>query len=172
MLCPHCGTNLPDNAAFCTNCGNSIVAAQPMMNQAPIQIVPTGKNIRYRCHACKNVADVQTDTACPKCGAPALPGGYIKMYRMGSAYGVAMPFGIYIDNEPCGYIGNKQTCWIRVPFGTHRVHIAAAANRRCEDVMVTIAPEHPLEAVKVYMKPGFWTNKFVVVSANPAEVPD
>lgn len=174
MICSNCGNNLADNAAFCNMCGTPVNAApaQPMMNQAPIQIVPAGKSIRYRCEACKNVADVQVDTGCPKCGAPALPGGYIKMYRMGSMYGVAMPFGIYIDNEPCGYIGNKQTCWIRVPFGTHRVHIAAAANRRCEDVMVTIAPDHPLEAVKVYMKPGFWTNSFKVIGANPAEVPD
>ena len=138
----------------------------------PVKIVPEGKSIRIRCEACKNVADVLVDTVCPKCGAPSIPGGYFKLYRMGSMYGVAMPFGIYIDNEPCGYIGNKQTCWIRLPYGTHRVHIAMAANRRCEDMMVTVAPEHPLEAGKVYMKPGFWTNKFVITSAQPSEVPN
>lgn len=199
MFCTKCGTNLPDDAAFCTSCGTPIKTAAPAqaatpvapaqevppvapvmgapvmgapVMSAPVQIVPAGKNIRFKCPACQTVADVTNDAGCSKCGAPNVPGGYIKMYRMGSAYGVAMPFGIYIDNEPCGYIGNKQTCWIRVPYGTHRVHIAAAANRKCDDVMITILPEHPLEAIKVYMKPGFWTNSFHVISANPSEVPD
>lgn len=139
---------------------------------APIQIVPAGKSIRIRCAACKNVADVQNDAGCPKCGAPSAPGGYIKMYRMGSPLGVAVGFGIYIDNEPTGYIGNKQTCWIRVPFGTHRLHVAQGANRRCNDAMITITPDHPLEAVKVAIKAGFWSNSFNIQATNPSEIPD
>ncbi len=172
MICPTCGKELADGAAFCNSCGTALNAAPQPAAQAPIQIVPTGKNIRYHCAACKNTSDVKTDAACPKCGAPALPGGYIKLYRMGAMLGVAVPFEIYIDNELLGYIGNKQTCWIRVPFGTHRLHVAQGMNRKCTDVMITIAPEHPLEGCKCAIKPGFFVNSFTITAANPAEVPD
>ena len=167
MFCPNCNNALPDNATFCNVCGVNFQPAPQMMN-----IVPAGKKIRYGCPACKAVSDVTSDAACPSCGNPTAPGGYIKLYRMGSFYGIANGFGIYIDGVPTGYIGNKQTCWIRVPYGTHRLHVAVGLSRKCEDVAVTIAPDHPLEALKVYMKPGFFVNTFKIIAANPTEVPD
>ena len=29
MICRHCGAQIPDNATFCTNCGNAVQQAQP-----------------------------------------------------------------------------------------------------------------------------------------------
>jgi len=35
MFCPKCGTQLPNDAVFCSNCGSSIAAAAPVAPQAP-----------------------------------------------------------------------------------------------------------------------------------------
>ena len=34
MFCPNCGTNLPDGAGFCAECGAQLNAAQPTAPQA------------------------------------------------------------------------------------------------------------------------------------------
>ena len=38
MICTKCGTNLPDNAAFCTTCGTAVT--QPTTEQAPVMEQP------------------------------------------------------------------------------------------------------------------------------------
>ncbi len=78
----------------------------------------TGR-FRVRCPGCGNVTDINTDIPCPKCGNTLAPmGAEIKLYRMGSPIGVAIGFGVYIDGQPCGHIGNKETVSYSVPFGT------------------------------------------------------
>ena len=59
MYCPKCGAQLPDDAAFCMKCGNSLAAAQSKQAAAPAApiIAPLGA----------------TALRCPHCGAPISP---------------------------------------------------------------------------------------------------
>ena len=59
MYCPKCGTQLPDDAAFCIKCGTRIAAAAPAPNAArgAAILAPTGA----------------TALKCPNCGAPIAP---------------------------------------------------------------------------------------------------
>jgi hypothetical protein len=59
LYCHKCGTELPDDAAFCTKCGTSVVVPQPKQPTAPAQpiIAPFGA----------------TSLKCPSCGAPIAP---------------------------------------------------------------------------------------------------
>ena len=128
---------------------------------------------RFKCPKCGEVFDANGDTVC-KCGTPLSiqGGGMLKLYRKGSPLGIANGFGIYLNGEAAGYIGNKQTVCIPVAFGSYNMHIACGMNRRCEDLVHTVTPEAPLACAKVYMKPGFWTNSFVVEPATPADMPE
>jgi DNA-directed RNA polymerase subunit RPC12/RpoP len=59
LYCPKCGTQLPDDAAFCIKCGASLRDGQPSKTQAqstPI-LAPSGA----------------TALKCPSCGAPISP---------------------------------------------------------------------------------------------------
>jgi len=42
MFCPNCGTNLPDNATFCTQCGAAMNAQQTQAQNATYQSTPQG----------------------------------------------------------------------------------------------------------------------------------
>jgi len=59
LYCPKCGAQLPDGAAFCMKCGNSLAAAQSKQAAAPAApiIAPLGA----------------TALRCPHCGAPISP---------------------------------------------------------------------------------------------------
>ena len=132
------------------------------------------KGYRIRCPRCGEVADYQTDGYCAKCGTPLhleeLP-GMIQIYRMGSPLGVAVGFGIYIDEVPYGYVGNRETVKIRVPMGRHLVHVAQGMSRRCKDIAVTLSPAAPNGYLKVHMRMGFVSNTFIIEPANPSEMP-
>lgn len=179
MFCVKCGNQLDDDAKFCSKCGSPVENAAPAPAApasapapAPASIVPAGKSIRYKC-SCGTVLDTVEGASCSKCGKPMADDcGYYKLYRMGSPMGVAVGFGIYIDGEPYGHIGNKQTCWIRLPYGKHNVHIASGMNRRCTDMTFELSPEHPLECAKVHMKMGAFSNTFVIEPAQNSDVPD
>ena len=98
----------------------------------------TGR-FRVRCPGCGNVTDINTDIPCPKCGNTLAPmGAEIKLYRMGSPIGVAIGFGVYIDGQPCGHIGNKETVSYSVPFGTHNVRMTAGMSRKCVDMTLLL----------------------------------
>lgn len=190
MFCAYCGNKLSDDARFCSVCGNPVGGdptgaknSAPISPAAPVpepvrspeqtaSIVPAGKNIRYKC-SCGTVQDTKEGASCSKCGKPlASDCGYYKLYRMGSPMGVASGFGIYIDGEPYGHIGNKQTCWIRLPYGTHNIHIAVGMSRKCNDHQFTLSPDHPLECGKVHMRVGAFKNSFVIEPAENSDVPD
>ena len=121
--------------------------------------------IRVKCPHCAHVSNVQSvNDYCPKCRRPLdlQPEGSIYIYRQGSFYGVAGGFGLYINGEPYGYIGNRELLRLPLKFGTYNIHSAVGMSRKCRDLQVTISPECPVAYTKVYIKPGFWTNSFVI----------
>lgn len=131
------------------------------------------KVYRFKC-TCGEVSNVYPGGTCPKCKQPInLPGdGIIYLYRKGSPLGVAGGFGLYINGEPYGFIGNRETVRIPLPYGTYNLHVASGMNRRCNDMVINLTPENRQAFMKVWMKPGFWTNSFVLEPSVPDEMPD
>jgi hypothetical protein len=129
--------------------------------------------LRVKC-ACGEVQDTIPGGRCCKCGVTLnIPGdAMISLYRKGSPYGIAGGFGIYIDGQPMGHIGNKETIMIPVKYGTYTLHVAAGMNRKCQDYTVTLTPENRFAHAKVWMKPGFWSNSFVIEPSTAEEMPD
>ena len=125
---------------------------------------------RIKCPQCGEANNAHFfNQPCKKCGLP-LPDpqqGSIYIYRQGSFFGCAGAFGIYINGEPYGHIGNTELIRIPVPFGTYNIHSAVGMNRKCQDLLVTVSPQYPVAYTKVYMKMGFWTNSFVIEPLDP-----
>ncbi len=131
------------------------------------------KLLRVKC-SCGNVANVAPGNVCAKCRQPVqIPAdAMISLYRMGSPLGVAGGFGIYIDGQPMGHIGNKETVHIPLPYGTHNIHVAVGMSRRCTDLVVNLTPENRIAYAKVRIKPGFWANSFIIEPSTAAEMPE
>ncbi len=131
------------------------------------------KLFRVKC-ACGEVMNIEPGQICPKCkqAVQIPPDGMISLYRKGSPMGIASGFGIYIDGQPMGHIGNKETVHIPLPYGTHNIHVAVGMSRRCKDLTVNLTPDNRIAYAKVYMKPGFWTNSFVIEPSTAAEMPE
>lgn len=128
--------------------------------------------LRVKC-TCGNVMNLAPGGFCTKCRQPVnIPGdGLLTLYRMGSPLGIAAGFGIYIDGAPMGHIGNKETLFIPLTYGTHNLHIASGMNRRCNDLLVEVTPQNRHFFAKVRIKPGFWTNSFVLEQCTAADMP-
>ena len=126
--------------------------------------------IRIKCQHCGEASNYPSvNCNCSKCNKPleVEEQGSIYIYRQGSPYGVASGFGLYINNAPYGYIGNRELLRIPVKYGTYNIHSAVGMSRKCRDLEVTISPETPAVYTKVYIKPGFWTNSFVIEYVDP-----
>ena len=126
--------------------------------------------IRIKCPHCKKAANVfPNNTVCPECKKPVQlpPDGCIYLYRQGSPYGVAGGFGIYLNGEPYGHIGNKELLCFPLPYGTYTIHCAVGMSRKCRDMQITLSPENRVAYTKVYIKPGFWANSFVIEPVDP-----
>ena len=126
--------------------------------------------IRIKCPHCSEAKNVHSiDEVCPKCHKPMdiAEEGNIYIYRQGSPYGIAGGFGLILNGQPYGYIGNKELLRIPVKFGTYNIHSAVGMSRKCQDLQVTVTPENPAVYTKVYIKAGFWTNSFVVEYVDP-----
>lgn len=128
--------------------------------------------IRFKCPHCSEVFNVNVNTgvvACPKCKnhIEASQEGKIYLYRQGSVYGVAGGFGIYLNGAPYGHIGNKELICFPLPYGTYNIHSAVGMSRKCRDLQVTLSPDAPEAYTKVYIRPGFWANNFVVEPMDP-----
>ncbi len=126
--------------------------------------------LRIKCPHCGEVKNVHSiNEVCTKCNKPLniLEEGYIYVYRQGSPYGIAGGFGLFLNGQPYGYIGNKELLRIPVKFGTYNIHSAVGMSRKCRDLEVTITPENPVAYTKVYIKAGFWVNSFVVEPVDP-----
>lgn len=129
--------------------------------------------LRVKCAICGDVNNVKpTDTICPKCKNNLVisPEACIYLYRQGSFYGIAGGFEVYIDGEGYGLIGNKETLCIPLPYGTHNIHCACGMSRNCRDLQITLSPQCRQGYAKVYIKPGVWTNDFVVEPIDPAKL--
>ena len=129
--------------------------------------------LRVKC-SCGEVTNATPGGTCPKCNKPLeIPeDAVIRLYRMGSPLGVAGGFGIYLNGEPMGHIGNKETVMLPVKYGTYTLHVAAGMNRKCQDLTCTLTLENRFANAKVWMKPGFWSNSFVIEPAAPEDMPD
>jgi hypothetical protein len=129
--------------------------------------------LRVKC-SCGEVQNTKPGSVCSKCKKPLnIPEqAVIRLYRMGSPLGVAGGFGIYINGEPMGHIGNKETVMFPVDYGTYTIHVAVGMSRKCQDLTVTLTPENRFANAKVWMKPGFWTNSFVIEPAKAEDMPD
>ena len=131
------------------------------------------KNLRTKC-ACGNVISAAPGSICPKCKRPLnFPvDGLISLYRKGSPLGIAGGFGIYLNGEPMGHIGNMETVHIPVKYGTYNLHVAVGMNRKCTDLVFHITPDNRRAFAKVWMRPGFWSNSFVLEPATASEMPE
>ena len=126
--------------------------------------------IRIKCPHCGEASNVHSvNDLCPECKKPMdiVEEGNIYIYRQGSVYGVAGGFGLFINDVPYGYIGNKELLRLPGKYGTYTIHSAVGMSRKCRDLQVTVAPENPAVYTKVYIKPGFWANSFVVEPVDP-----
>ncbi len=131
------------------------------------------KLLRVKC-SCGNVSNALPGAVCSKCGKPLefSPNGLLRLYRKGSPLGVAVGFGIYLNGEPYGHIGNKETVDFPLPYGQYRLHVAQGMNRGCTDLIIDLNPQNRVACCKVWIKPGFWTNSFVLEPAHPSEMPE
>ena len=126
--------------------------------------------LRVKCPTCGEICNIAGDNAtCPKCKAqiPVSPDACFYLYRQGSPFGMAAGFGVYVNGQPFGHIGNKELLCFPVPYGKYILHCASGMNRRCTDVEITLTPENRYAYLKVFMKPGFWTNSFVLEPMDP-----
>lgn len=146
----------------------------PFPGQATAQPVIPGfdfSRIPLR-HLCPNghVSDGDdSTTSCPTCGYVFPVGGIIHIYRMGNFSGMAVGMGIYIDDTPCGHLGNKQSIRISVPYGPHKVHMTHTTTRACNDPIFDISPSCPYVCLKAHFaKAGF---KIAVEPASPDSMP-
>ena len=128
---------------------------------------------RMKCPACGKVTDVAADGPCPACKQPMMiwRGGGVQVYRMGSPMGMAVGYGTYINGQPYGHIGNCESVYFPLPFGTYTFHFTCGMTRKCEDVTVTITPEQPFAFVKARIKMGFWANSIVAEQVSQQEMP-
>ena len=128
--------------------------------------------LRVKC-SCGEVLNAAPGSCCPKCHQPLPfhPDAVIVLYRKGSPFGIAGGFGLYLNGEPYGYIGNRETVKIPLKYGQYNLHVACGMNRRCTDLIFNLTPENRHAYAKVWMKPGFWSNTFVLEPATPDEMP-
>ncbi|MBR4942054.1 MAG: hypothetical protein IKZ19_08655 [Clostridia bacterium] len=125
---------------------------------------------RVKCPHCSKVVNIaEGSDICPECRMQvAIPTeGRIYLYRQGSPYGIAGGFGVFINGIPKGYIGNKETICFPVAYGQYTIHCAVGMSKKCTDLTVNVTPQYPRGCCKVYMKPGFWANSFVIEPLDP-----
>jgi len=127
---------------------------------------------RVKC-ACGHVMNTNPGGICPKCKMPVQfpQGGQIFLYRKGNFFGAGGGLSLYVDEAPMGKIGNRELICIPLPFGTHRLHVAAGFSRKCQDLYVTLTPEAPIAYAKAWIKVGAFVNSFVIEPSVPSEMP-
>ena len=54
-----------------------------------------------------------------------------------------------------------------LPYGTYTLHCAVGMSRKCKDMEITFTPDNKEVYAKVYIKPGFWANSFVIEPLDP-----
>lgn len=129
--------------------------------------------LRLKCSNCGNVFDCPAQPVCTKCGAPVEIGneGAIRIYRMGSPVGIAVGYGIYIDEQPFGHLANKSDVTIPLPFGHHSLKMTCGMTRRCELFHFDLSPQKPQVFAKGRIVMGFISNKIVITECSLADMP-
>lgn len=129
---------------------------------------------RVKCPRCGEVMNLYADGRCEKCGTPVTTQfpAMLQLYRMGNYVGVATGFGLYINNVPYGYIGNKESLRIPLPYGTYTLHVAMGMSRKCKDLTFTLTPQAPVMYAKTRITLGVWSNTFIIEPARPEEMPN
>ena len=128
---------------------------------------------RMKCPACGNIQNLNASGPCKTCSTqltveqPAA----IALYRMGNYMGSATGFGIYINDQPYGAIGNRENLIIPLPYGEYKLHIVCGMNRKCNDPVIRLSPEDPYVCMKVHMKMGFFANSFIIERVDPSTMP-
>lgn len=126
--------------------------------------------IRVKCPHCQQPVNLPMGSMeCTKCHQP-IPlsrDACFYLHRRSAFYGVATGFGIYINGEPLGYIGNNELLCFPVPYGTYNIHCAVGVARKCQDIQVTLTPENRVAYAQVRMKMGVFVNSFVIDPVDP-----
>ena len=131
------------------------------------------KKYRIKCPGCGTVLNAQLPIVCGKCKTEIsadLP-GMIEIYRMGNFVGSAAGYGIYLNGEPMGYIGDRESVFIPVPYGTYKLHMTCGMNRKCNDPVFEITPEDSHICVKAHIKMGFIQNSIIIERVSPDTMP-
>lgn len=126
--------------------------------------------LRIKCPHCGKIGNIiPANPLCPSCANPiAIPGdACIYLYRQGSPIGIAGGFGLYLNNQPFGHIGNQELLCFPLPYGKYNLHVATGMNRRCNDMLIELTPHNRCVYYKVHMRMGFWTNSFVLEPVDP-----
>ncbi len=128
---------------------------------------------RIKCPQCGEIVDIHADQNCPKCSTPLTiqNEGMIQLYRMGSPNGMAVGYGIHLNNEPMGHLANKESIRYPLPYGSYTVHLTCGMTRRCQDLTVTLSPESPVAYLKGSIKTGFWSNTMIITPSTREEMP-
>ena len=128
---------------------------------------------RVKCPSCGDVLNAAGPCFCGKCGAEIRTEGpgMLQLYRMGNVMGAGVGFGIYLNGQPFGHLGNRENIRIPLPFGTYTIHMTAGMSRRCQDLTVTLSPETPYLCAKAHLKMGAFVNTVIVEPAAPSEMP-
>ena len=131
------------------------------------------RKYRVKCPKCGNVQNLIAPAPCAKCGEPLEleQPGLLGIYRMGNFVGAAAGFGIYLDGQPYGQIGNQESLYLPLPYGEYKLHIVCGMNRKCNGPVIKLSPEDPFVCVKVHINMGFIQNKLVIERADPSTMP-
>lgn len=127
--------------------------------------------LRIKCPKCGKIVDISAPTTC-SCGEQlGAFQGAVQVYRMGNPLGMAVGFGVYINGQPWGHLGNTETVTYTLPFGTYTFHMTHGVSRKCKDITVTLSPETPVAYLKARIKPGVFTNTVIIEPSDPSAMP-
>ena len=129
------------------------------------------KLLRIKCPTCGTVADIQeSGTPCKKCGNPLIlpEDGVIQLYRMGSMFGMAVGFGVYINGIPMGHLANTESIRIPVTYGHYNISFSHGGIKKCIPAEFDVTPQDRFIYLKAHIKPGLLTNT-IVTERVPAE---
>ena len=123
--------------------------------------------LRIKCPSCGQVVDIQASGApCTKCKTPLIlpEEGVLQLYRMGNPLGMAVGFGVYLNDIPMGHLANAE-------YGHYKVTFSQGMSRKCQAAEVDITPENRFAYVKVHIKPGFFANTLVAEQSTADQMP-
>ena len=121
MFCPNCGTKLPENAKFCSSCGNPIPTVQGS--------APMWEN---------TVQNEPSPAACPD---PEMCRLTIRRSNQFYVYNPAMK--VFLDGAKIGAVKNGATVTFDVPKGIHTLRVASCFRKK--QITVSFAGDTDLD---------------------------